>query len=109
MSGGDIFLFHLGGGGFDDVFGYANQSQQSDGDVGDIKLPPFETMSSGALESMVVVMPAFAEAQQGDPPAVAGVVGGLEVAVTPGVSRGVDEPGAVIGTGCSQEDAPDDP
>ncbi len=66
-------------------------------------------MCSRALESVVIVVPTFTEGQQGDPPAVAGVVGGFEVAVTPCVGRRVDEPCAVVGTGGAQEDAPDDP
>ncbi len=58
---------------------------------------------------MVIVMPAFASGEEGNPPVVGGVVAGFEAARAPQMSHGVDEPGDVEADGNSQEDSPPDP
>jgi len=57
---------------------------------------------------VVVVMPAFAAGEEGNPPVVAGVVLGLEAAFAPEVGGGVDEPGGVEADGDAEEGSPED-
>jgi len=56
---------------------------------------------------VVVVVPAFASADEGDPPVVAGVVAGFKTAGAPEVGSGVDEPGGVEAEGDAHEGAPE--
>ncbi len=56
---------------------------------------------------VVVVVPAFAAGEDGDPPVVAGVVLGLEAALAPEVGGGVDEPGGVEAEGDAEEGSPE--
>ncbi len=58
---------------------------------------------------MVVIVPAFAIGEDGDPPEVAGGVAGVVVAVSPEVSGGVYEPGAVVGSDHPDAHSPDEP
>src|SRR5258708_18560493 len=57
---------------------------------------------------VVVVVPALAAGEDGDPPVVAGVVLGLEAALAPEVGGGVDQPGGVETDGDAQEGSPED-
>ena len=58
---------------------------------------------------VVIVVPAFAAGQQGNPPVVAGVIAGFEAARTPQVRGGIDQPGGVQSQRDAQEDAPQNP
>ena len=58
---------------------------------------------------MVVIVPAFAEAERRDPPAVAGVVSRLEAPRAPHVRRRIHEPRRVQSDGGPQEHAPQHP
>src|SRR5258708_36652290 len=57
---------------------------------------------------VVVVVPALAAGEDGDPPVVAGVVLGLEAALAPEGGGGVDEPGGVEADGDAEEGSPED-
>src|SRR5262249_22710442 len=57
---------------------------------------------------VVVVVPAFAEAEQTHPPEVAGVIGSLVIAVAPGVRGRVHQPGDVVDINEPDEAAPYD-
>src|SRR5436190_18172849 len=52
---------------------------------GEVELPPAEALARAAREEVVVVVPAFAEGQQGQPGVVAAVVAGGEAAASPAV------------------------
>jgi len=56
----------------------------------------------------MVVMPAFAAGENGYPPVVAGVVFGLEAALSPEVSGRVDEPGGVETDSDAEEGSPEE-
>jgi len=56
---------------------------------------------------VVVVVPAFAACEDGDPPVVAGVVLGFKAALAPQVSSGVDQPGGVEADGDTEEGPPE--
>jgi hypothetical protein len=57
---------------------------------------------------VVIVVPAFAAGEHGDPEAVAGIVAGFEAAAAPEMGGGVDQPGGVQAEGNAEEDAPED-
>ena len=57
---------------------------------------------------VVVVVPAFAAGEDGDPPVVAGVVLSLEAALAPEVSGGVDQPCGVEADGDAEEGSPEE-
>src|SRR5690606_13894566 len=63
--------------------------------VGRVDFPPIEAVAGAAVEAVVVVVPAFAEADDGEDEAVAGVVAGLVAALAHEVGHGVDAGGAV--------------
>ena len=54
---------------------------------GEIELEPTQAMACTGGIGMVIVMPALSEGQQGNPPAVAGEVGAIEVAIAEGMGR----------------------
>ena len=56
---------------------------------------------------VVVVVPAFATGEDGDPPVVAGVVAGFEAALAPEVGGGVDEPRGVEADDDAEEGSPE--
>ena len=56
---------------------------------------------------VVVVMPALAAGEDGDPPVVAGVVAGFEAALAVKVRGGVDEPGGVQADDDAEECSPE--
>ena len=55
---------------------------------------------------VMVVVPAFAEGEKGDPPIIAGIVAGLEAAAAPHMRGGVDKPGGVESEDDAYADAP---
>lgn len=73
---------------------------------GDIHFPPKEALVGGALVVMVIVVPAFAEREQGQEEIIAAQVGRLIAAAPPNVAQGVDEEGNVIDSHGAHEKAP---
>ena len=65
------------------LFGQAQHLEEADHHVGDVDFPPAVAVDGQALMRVVVVVPAFAVAEQGDPPQVAAAVGRFVVAVAP--------------------------
>lgn len=55
---------------------------------------------------MVIIVPALAKAQQGDPEAVPRTVSGLEPPRPPHVCGGIYQPGPMQANYCAQEDSP---
>ena len=90
------------------LFGKTDLLEEPDAVVVDVELVPGEAVTSADGVGVVVVMPAFAAGQQGDPPVVAGVILGFEAAITPEVGGGVDEPGSVQAEGGAEERSPED-
>ncbi len=80
---------------------------QPDAVVVDVELVPGEAVAGADGVGVVVVVPAFAAGEDGDPPVVAGVVLGLEAALAPEVRGGVDEPGCVEADGDAEEGSPE--
>ena len=64
-------------------------------------------MAGADRVSVVVVVPAFAAGEDGDPPVVAGLVAGVEAARTEEVGGGVDEPGSVEADDDAKEGSPE--
>lgn len=73
---------------------------------GNVDFPPAMPVSSEPLMSVMIVVPAFAIARQRDPPEISRSIGRFVVAVTPDVSRRIDEPGAVVTKDRSHADSP---
>lgn len=93
-----------------DVPGEAEFGEQADGEVGGVEFVPPSAVGGASGFGVVVVVPAFAEGDECDPPVVSCVVFGVgEVSVSPGVGGGVDEPDGVEDEYGSDGDAPDDP
>ena len=90
-----------------DLFGEAEFAEDPDAVVVDVELVPCETVTRADGVGVVVVVPAFAACEYGDPPVVAGVVFGFEAAFAPEVSGGVDEPGGVKADGDAEECSPE--
>ena len=76
--------------------------------ISGIDFPPIETVARGALETVMIVMPAFAERDEGEDRAVAGIVVGFEAAFAHDVSHGIDAPGAVKEEGRADEETPNE-
>jgi len=76
--------------------------------VGDVDFPPIKAVASGALVAVVVVVPAFAERDEGENETVAGIVGGIKAAVAPEVREGIDRSRAVEEGGGADEESPDE-
>src|SRR4051812_42618607 len=92
----------------DDVPGEADLFHEPDGPVGHVDFPPAVTLTGDALIGVVVVVPAFVEGEDADPPEVAAVVSGFVVAVTPKVGGRVDEPGDVQHVDHANAETPED-
>jgi len=90
-----------------DFFGEADLGEEPDAVVVGVELVPDEAVTGTDRVGVVVVVPAFATGEQSDPPTVAGVVLGLEAAVTPDVGGGVDQPGGVEADGDAKEGSPE--
>ena len=90
-----------------DLFGEADFAEEPDAVVVDVELVPGEAVAGADGVGVVVVVPAFAAGEEGDPPAVAGVVFGLEAALAPEVRGGVDEPCGVEAEGDAKEGSPE--
>ena len=56
---------------------------------------PHHTVPGGGGKSVMIIVPAFAEGQQCDPPVVAGIIGGFKTARTPQVRGRINEPCAM--------------
>ncbi len=69
--------------------GDAEEFQQAYVDVGKIQLIPGQAVAGGCRVGVVVVVPAFAEGEQGDPPVVARIVACGEAAASPHVGCGI--------------------
>ena len=80
----------------DDMGGEAEDFHDTDDAVGEVEFPQSVSVSSHSLVGMMIVVPAFAEGEQADPPEVSRAVAGLVIAIAPDMSGGIDEPGDVV-------------
>ena len=76
--------------------------------VGEIDFPPVEALAGAAHVAVVVVVPAFAQGDEGEPEVVAALVGGFEALIAPDVGEAVDEEGAVQEEDGADKEAPDE-
>ena len=74
--------------------------------VGDIDLPPVEPLACRAVVAVVVVVPTFAEGDEGEDERITGIIGRLETAFAEGVRHAVDEECAVKEEDCRDEESP---
>ena len=82
------------------------ESQGADDAVGEVELSPAEAVAGRGGKGVVVVVPAFAEAEESDDDVVAALVVRAERAVAPEVADGVDLPGDVVDEEDPRETAP---
>ena len=75
--------------------------------VTDIKLPPVETLVGGALVVVVIVVPAFAQRDEGHQGAVLALVCGLVTHSANDVAERVDAECSVIGDHGADKETPD--
>src|SRR5271156_377525 len=68
---------------------------------------PLQAVARGNRMRVVIVVPAFAPGQQGDPPAVGGKVARGKAARAPGVGCGVDQPGGMQSDHGAQKNSPE--
>src|SRR5580698_8732109 len=73
-----------------------------------INLVPCQAVLGRNGMGVVVVVPAFAAGENGDPEAVAGIIAGFKTAAAPKVGGRVDQPGGMQAEGNAKEDAPKD-
>ena len=92
--------------GLADALGQAEFAQQPDVLPGDVELKPAQAVAGAGGVGVMVVVPALAETEDRYPPAVAGAVGAVEVAVAEGMGGGVHQPGHVIDEHQAQRDCP---
>jgi hypothetical protein len=94
--------------GYLNFFGEADFAEDPDAVVVDIELVPGETVTCADWVGVVVVVPALATGEDGDPPVVAGVVLGFKASLAPEVSGGVDQPCGMKADGDAEEGSPED-
>src|SRR5580658_4560451 len=85
----------------------ANLLQYPDAIVVDIKLIPCQPVTCGNRVSMVVVVPALAPSEEGNPPVVVGIVPGFKATPAPHVSGRVDQPCGVQAERGPEKNAPE--
>src|SRR5260370_36326871 len=92
--------------------GYANglrdtqELQDLNVDPGYVEFIPGQSVARRGWMRVVIVMPAFAEGDEGDPPTIARVVACVEAALAPHMRDGVDQPGSVQSEGHANSRAP---
>jgi hypothetical protein len=84
----------------------AQFAQQLDVLPGDVELKRAQAVTGAGGMSVVVLVPALPQAQDGHPPALSREIGAIEVAVAKGVPGGVHQPAGVIDEHQAQGDAP---
>ena len=104
-----IMVGLVGLAGTDKVPGQAHAGQDVDEPPGWIEFKPAVSMLGTSLVCMVVVVPAFAERQVGDPPRVGAVVPGFVVAIPPFVADRIDGPCDMEGEDGPYDDSPGKP
>ena len=75
---------------FDNVPNKTYCGKRSDEQVSDIKFPEFAAGTADAVLGMMIIVPAFSKAQNGNPPAIATVFVSLKGAITPFVGGAVN-------------------
>ena len=81
--------------------------KQTDGQIGEVYLPPSQAMGGRPEESVMVVVPSLSVGENGDPPVVGGFISGGPDSVTPCMGGRVDKPRAVPHKNSAEEYAPD--
>lgn len=82
--------------------------EQPDTVIVDVELIPGEAVARADRMGMMVIVPAFAAGEDGDPPVVAGIIAGLKAALAPKMRCRVDEPGGMQTEGNAKEGSPED-
>ena len=88
-------LFQFDGrctGGEFDIFGPAEAFENADGDPVHIELIPFSAVSRRGRPHVVIIVPAFAERQDGDEPVVGREIAGVVRPFAVDMSERIDEP-----------------
>jgi len=85
------------------------RSQDPDLDPRRVEFEPTQAMSRGERERVMIVVPAFAPGQDGNPPAVGGQIDRLERTIAEAMSGAVHESGEVIDEHETEKDTPNHP
>ena len=76
--------------------------------VGGVDLVGEEALACGVRKAVVIIVPAFAEGDQGEKEVIARVVTGVEAAFSPDMCEGIDEQGAMEQDGSGDKERPDE-
>ena len=85
----------------------AEPGEEFEAVVGEIDLPPVKTLAGGGHEVVVIVVPAFAEGNEGQEPIIFAGVGGGKAALAEDVRERIDGEGTVPQEDGAEEEAPD--
>lgn len=85
----------------------AKLTQGLDDVVRDVDLVPVHALAFAVWAVVMVVVPAFAEGHDGEPPVVTAVVAGVKAAIAKYVGYGVNAEGPVVEKGGADEETPD--
>ena len=78
-----------------DLFRESDLAEYPDAVVVDVEFIPGKAVARADGMCVVVVVPAFAAGEQGNPPVVAGIVSRLKAATAPQVGRRIHQPGGM--------------
>ena len=95
---------------FGDAAEFADQAEPRENFqrvVGDVDFPPIEALTGAGHIVMMVVVPAFAERDQGQEPIILAGVGGGETAIAENVRERIDGERAVPEKNGAEEEAPE--
>src|SRR5258708_29389435 len=85
----------------------AEPGEDFQGVKGEIDFPPIKTLAGRGHEVVMIVVPAFAEGDQGEQPVVLAGVGGPETGSSENVRERIDGEGAVPEEDGAEEKTPD--
>ena|ERR1700730_4689818 len=86
----------------------AEPREHFQGVVGDVHFPPEKSLASGSHKVVMVIVPAFAEGQQGEEPVVLAGVGGLIATRAEQMRKRIDGEGVVPQEDGAQAESPDE-
>ena len=87
--------------------GQADEAQKLNGQIGNVEFPPAMAMRRAAWLRVMIIVPAFAIAEEADQDVVAAILIGGIIAIAPQMGCGIDRPGDVPDQDGADEDAPD--
>ena len=95
-------------GNFAEVPDDAEPGEEFQGVVGDVDFPPEKALACGGHEMVMIVVPAFAESDEGQQEIVAAGIGGLVAACAKKVRERINREGAVPDKHRAQAESPNE-